>query len=89
MDLDKRTLNLAAAVLCGLGSAIALLSALFGRNRGSGAVLPSLLGAIGPWPRQLVFIEYAELHRPPLCPTTAGDNSPRRRAEARTREHVR
>ena len=47
MDLDKRTLNLAAAVLCGLGSGIALLSAVFGRNRGSGAVLPSLLGAVG------------------------------------------
>ncbi len=47
MDLDKRTLNLAAAVLCGLGSGVALLSALFGRSRGSGAVLPSLLGAVG------------------------------------------
>ena len=47
MDLDKRTLNLAAAVLCGLGSGIALLSALFGRNRGGGAVLPSLLGVVG------------------------------------------
>lgn len=47
MDLDQRTLNLAAASLCGIGSVIALLSALFGRNRGSGAVLPSLLGTIG------------------------------------------
>lgn len=47
MDLDKGTLNLAAAVLCGLGSVIALLSALFGRNRGGGTVLPSLLGAVG------------------------------------------
>lgn len=47
MDLDQRTLNLAAAVLCGVGSVIALLSALFGRNRGSGAVLPALLGTVG------------------------------------------
>lgn len=47
MNLDRRTLNLAAACLSGVGSAIALLSALFGRNRGSGAVLPSLLGVVG------------------------------------------
>jgi hypothetical protein len=47
MDLDRRTLDLAAASLCGIGSAISLLSALFGRNRGNGAVLPSLLGAVG------------------------------------------
>jgi hypothetical protein len=46
MDLDRRTLNLAAAALCGVGSVIGLLSALFGRDRGS-AVLPSLLGTIG------------------------------------------
>jgi hypothetical protein len=47
MDIDKRTLNLVAAVTCGLGSGVALLSALFGRNRGGGAVLPSLLGVVG------------------------------------------
>jgi hypothetical protein len=47
MDIDKQTLNLIAAVTCGVGSGIALLSALFGRNRGSGAVLPSLLGVVG------------------------------------------
>ena len=47
MSPDKHTLNLAAAVLCGIGSGIALLSALFGRNRGGGAVLPSLLGLAG------------------------------------------
>lgn len=47
MDIDKRTLNVAAALLCGIGSGVSLLSALFGRNRGSGAVLPSLLGLIG------------------------------------------
>ena len=47
MELDQRTLNLAAAVLCGLGSGISLLSALFGRGRGSGSVVPSLLGVIG------------------------------------------
>lgn len=47
MDLDKRSLNLAAAVLCLAGSGVGLLSALFGRSRGSGAVLPSLLGVVG------------------------------------------
>ncbi len=47
MQLDQRTLNLAAAVLCGIGAGIGLMSALFGRNRGNGAVLPSLLGVIG------------------------------------------
>ena len=47
MSPDKRTLNLAAAVLCGVGSGISLMSALFGRNRGGGAVLPSLLGLAG------------------------------------------
>ncbi len=46
MDLDRRTLNLAAAGLCGIGSVIGLLSTLFGRNRGS-AVLPSLLATVG------------------------------------------
>jgi hypothetical protein len=47
MQLDQRTLNLAAAVLCGIGAGVGLMSALFGRNRGNGAVLPSLLGVIG------------------------------------------
>ena len=47
MDIDKRKLNLVAAVTCGAGSGIALLSALFGRSRGSGTVLPSLLGVVG------------------------------------------
>jgi hypothetical protein len=47
MPLDTRTLNLAAAVLCGVGSGIGLCSALFGRNRGNGVVLPSLLGLVG------------------------------------------
>ena len=47
MDLDRRTLNLAAASLSGVASLVALLSALFGRNRGNGAVLPSLLGTVG------------------------------------------
>ena len=45
--MDKQTLNLVAAITCGLGSAVALCSALFGRSRGSGAVLPSLLGVAG------------------------------------------
>lgn len=47
MQLDQRTLNLAAAVLCGIGAGVGLMSALFGRNRGTGAVLPSLFGLIG------------------------------------------
>ena len=47
MDLDKNTLNLAAATLSAIGAVVALCSALFGRNKGSGAVLPSLLGVAG------------------------------------------
>jgi len=47
MDIDRQTLNLAAAATCGVGSGIALMSALFGRSRGSGSVLPSLLGVVG------------------------------------------
>lgn len=47
MDLDRRTLDLVAATLSGIAGAIALLSALFGRNRGNGAALPSLLGVVG------------------------------------------
>ena len=47
MTLDKRTLNLAAASLSAGASLIGLGSALFGRNKGSGAVTPSLLGLAG------------------------------------------
>jgi hypothetical protein len=47
MNLDKRTLNLAAASLSAGASLIGLGSALFGRNKGSGAVTPSLLGLAG------------------------------------------
>ena len=47
MNLDKRTLNLAAAALSAVASLIGLGSALFGRNKGSGAVTPSLLGLAG------------------------------------------
>jgi hypothetical protein len=47
MNLDRRTLNLAAASLSAVASLIGLGSALFGRNKGSGAVTPSLLGLAG------------------------------------------
>ena len=47
MQLDKRTLNLAAAALSSLAAVIGLGSALFGKNKGSGAVLPSLIGLAG------------------------------------------
>lgn len=47
MNIDKRTLNLAAAVLSTVAAAISLLSALFGRARGTGVLIPSALGAVG------------------------------------------
>lgn len=47
MQLDKRTLNLAAAALSTLAAVIGLGSALFGKNKGTGAVLPSLIGLAG------------------------------------------
>lgn len=47
MNLDKQTLNLAAAALSTLAAVIGLGSALFGKNKGSGAVLPSLIGLAG------------------------------------------
>ena len=47
MQLDKRTLNLAAAALSTLAAAIGLGSALFGKNKGTGATLPSLVGLAG------------------------------------------
>lgn len=47
MQLDKRTLNLAAAGLSTLASVIGLGSALFGKNKGTGALLPSLIGLAG------------------------------------------
>jgi len=47
MNLDKHTLNLAAAALSAVGALVSLGSALFGRNRGTGAVIPSLLGLAG------------------------------------------
>jgi hypothetical protein len=47
MNLDKRTLNLAAATLSAGAGLIGLGSALFGRNKRSGAVTPSLLGLAG------------------------------------------
>jgi hypothetical protein len=46
--VDRNTLNLAAAVLCGIGSFASLLTALFGRGgRDRAAVLSSLFGTIG------------------------------------------
>ena len=47
MQLDKRTLNLAAAGLSTLAALIGLGSALFGKNKGTGAFLPSLIGLAG------------------------------------------
>lgn len=47
MQLDKRTLNLAAAGLSTLAAVIGLGSALFGKNKGTGALLPSLIGLAG------------------------------------------
>ena len=67
MQIDKHRLNFAAAVLCGLGSGIALMSALFGRNRGSGAVLPALLGAVGS--ASWAMSAYADLQEAPPTAT--------------------
>jgi hypothetical protein len=48
VSTDRNTLNLAAAVLCGIGSFVALLSALFTRGRRDrAALLSGLLGTIG------------------------------------------
>ena len=47
MNLDKRTLNLAAAGLSTFGSLVSLGSALFGKAKGTGALLPALLGVAG------------------------------------------
>ncbi|MCB0967393.1 MAG: hypothetical protein KDB37_11205 [Ilumatobacter sp.] len=47
MPLDKHTLNLAAAALSTLAAVIGLGSALFGKNKGSGGVLPALIGLAG------------------------------------------
>jgi CHASE2 domain-containing sensor protein len=47
MNLDKHTLNLAAAALSAVGALVGLGSALFGRNKGTGSVIPSLLGVAG------------------------------------------
>lgn len=45
--MGRTRLNLAAAVLCGIGSLASLLGALGSRGRDLGAVLSSLLGTIG------------------------------------------
>ena len=45
--MDRNRLNLAAAVLCGIGSLASLLGALTSRNRDRGALLSGLLGTIG------------------------------------------
>ena len=45
--MDRNRLNLAAAVLCGIGGLASLLGALTARDRSWGAVLSSLLGTIG------------------------------------------
>jgi len=47
MEIDQRTLNLAAAAISAAASLVSLGSALFGRNKGKGALIPSLLGLIG------------------------------------------
>ncbi len=47
MELDRRTLNLAAPVLCTIGSLVALLAALFGRDTSRSAKLSALLGTVG------------------------------------------
>lgn len=45
--MDRNRLNLAAAVLCGIGSLASLLAALASGSRERGSVLSSLLGTIG------------------------------------------
>lgn len=45
--MDRNRLNLAAAVLCGIGSLASLFGALTSRDRSPGSVLSSLLGTIG------------------------------------------
>ena len=47
MDIDRRTLNLAAPILCTVGSLIGLLAALFSREATRSARLSALLGTIG------------------------------------------
>lgn len=51
MTSDRRTLNLAAAVLCGVGSFVAVISALLGGKprdaTARAAVLSGLFGVIG------------------------------------------
>ena len=45
--MDRNRLNLAAALLCGIGSLASLFGALTSRNRDRGALLSGLLGTIG------------------------------------------
>ena len=49
--MDRRTLNLVAAILCGVGSLAALLPLMFSRGArsaaGRGAMLSALMGTIG------------------------------------------
>lgn len=45
--MDRNRLNLAAAVLCGIGSLASLLGALTTRSRSRGSLMSSLFGTIG------------------------------------------
>ncbi len=47
MKTDRASLDLAAPLLCTIGSLIALLAALFGSGRTKSSVLSALLGTIG------------------------------------------
>jgi hypothetical protein len=47
MAIEKDTLNMAAPVLCTIGSFVALLAAVFSRGKNRSAVMSALFGTIG------------------------------------------
>lgn len=47
MAIDRRTLDLAAPMLCTVGSLVALVTALFSRGKNTSALLSAVLGTVG------------------------------------------
>lgn len=74
VNLDRRTLDLAAPVLCTLASLVSLLAAMRKGNRTAGAVLSGVFGVVGSAAWALAALDdraQSDAEVTPTAPTTA------------------
>lgn len=64
MAIDRRTLDLAAPVLCTVGSLVALLAALFSQGKNRSALLSAVLGTVGSAAWTLAALDDAKNEEP-------------------------